>query len=276
MLAINSHEAFLKIEALKAKLPQGRMTKKLQAELSIREKVLNEVQEALKNEVHIRSVIPLFRQEVKTEFPKRQLIRCEAGYIYDDKGTIAYETYGAQDTFAIGMPMYDQQGKFLGRLTIDFLTHLNYHVEDENGKTVEIPSETWRIAGYKPDPNRKETIHPLTYYQLKARTNRDGHLMNYIKVNDYRHVEEITFGEKTYKSCYNHNYYYSGKQQDLILEECDDDTCCSYDRIDKDGNQTYLGMTLAGGFGIFDNGFADEVKGYFPADGIAELDPDEC
>lgn len=274
MIAIEYTEAYRKIDGLKAKMPEGRMTKKLQAELAIREKAINEVLETLQKEVRQRKVLPLFRQEVQTEFPKRQLIACEAGYIYDDEGTIAYETIGAQETFAVGMPMYDQQGKMLGRLTLDFYDNLDYTMEESDGKEIKVPSEYWRIAGYEPDPDRKETIYPLTYYQLKARTNREGHLMNYIRVKEYHHKDEITFANREYKSTYNHNYYYSTKHSDLILEECDDDTCCSYTRIGRNGSENYLGVVAAGGFGIFDKEPAEGVKEYFVADGIVELNPD--
>ena len=39
---------------------------------------------------------------------------------------------------------------------------------------------------------------------------------------NYQHLTEIDFFGHIYKSTYNHNYYYSDFDCDLILEVCDD------------------------------------------------------
>jgi hypothetical protein len=69
---------------------------------------------------------------------------------------------------------------------------------------------------------------------------------------NYQHLTEIDFFGHIYKSTYNHNYYYSDFDCDLILEVCDDDNCYQYYRI-EDGHLTkeYLGSTY-GVYGIFD------------------------
>lgn len=71
---------------------------------------------------------------------------------------------------------------------------------------------------------------------------------------NYQHVTEIDFFGQQYKSTYDHNYYYSDLDCDLILEECNDDDCYQYYRI-KDGHFTteHLGL-IYGECGIFDEG----------------------
>lgn len=69
---------------------------------------------------------------------------------------------------------------------------------------------------------------------------------------NYQHLTEIDFFGHIYKSTYDHNYYYSDLDCDLILEVCDDNNCYQYYRI-EDGHLTkeYLGL-IYGVYGIFD------------------------
>lgn len=118
----------------------------------------------------VRDVLPLFKDEVDTEFPDYIIDnKCHAGTVYPEskdyfssteQGQICYETYGAMDTFSIGMPMYNQQGDFIGRLGVGFYKHLDYEKCDE--LVNKIPSYFWKVIGYEGN----KTLRPLTYYQI--------------------------------------------------------------------------------------------------------------
>ena len=84
-----------------------------------------------------------------------------------------------------------------------------------------------------------------------------------INTANYRHVTEIDFFGHIYKSTYNHNYYYSDLDCELILESCNDDDCYQYYRI-EDGHETeeYLGLTY-GVYGIFDEEYEGPKNGTF-------------
>ena len=84
-----------------------------------------------------------------------------------------------------------------------------------------------------------------------------------LNIANYKHIQEIDFFGQIYKSTYNHNYYYSDLDCDLILEVCDDDDCYQYYRI-EDGHFTkdYLGLTY-GIYGIFDEYYEGTKNGTF-------------
>lgn len=70
-----------------------------------------------------------------------------------------------------------------------------------------------------------------------------------IDTTNYKHVPEIEFNGRMYKSSYDHNYYTNGVE--LILEECDGAECFSYYRI-VNKSREYLGCTYSL-TGIFDD-----------------------
>lgn len=84
-----------------------------------------------------------------------------------------------------------------------------------------------------------------------------------LNTSNYQHVTEIDFFGQQYKSTYNHNYYYSDLDCELILEICNDDDCYQYYRI-EDGHDTkeYLGLTY-GVYGIFDEEYEGSKNGTF-------------
>lgn len=92
-----------------------------------------------------------------------------------------------------------------------------------------------------------------------------------INTRDFSHVSEVFYNNKTHRSVYNHNYYVSTNGE-IILEECDDDSCFSYYVIDNNSID-FLGIA-EDVFGIFD----EEYDGYPVRDlnGIIELDSDFC
>lgn len=83
-----------------------------------------------------------------------------AGYV-DKNGIICNEQFGAKDTFAIGMPVYSEDGEELGRLSIGLWKNLDYATRTEDG--LEIPAEHWRIDGYS---GERQPIK--TYFQHRA------------------------------------------------------------------------------------------------------------
>lgn len=142
-------------------------TKKAELIAQIRKDTIREVQAALKEKVKQRQVLPVFVQEIDRQFSDFQL-GLSAGVVYPEskdifghteQGQIGFEKMGAQDTFAIGMPMFSQEGEYLGRLGIGFYKDLPWFQRDGRGK--EIPAHYWKIEGYKGDKSQQ----PLTYYQ---------------------------------------------------------------------------------------------------------------
>ena len=61
----------------------------------------------------------------------------------DDRFFVAYEQKGANDTFSIGMPVYDKDNHLMGYLGIGFYHNLNYSIRF-NGES--IPVERWEIC----------------------------------------------------------------------------------------------------------------------------------
>ena len=101
--------------------------------------------------------IKLFVNEYKTKYDDKTL-SYTAGEICRN-GAITNQQQGAEDTFAIGMPVYDESGKELGKLSIGLFENLNYHTPDTDLK---IPAYSWRVDGYKSEVRKKIK----TYYQL--------------------------------------------------------------------------------------------------------------
>jgi len=104
--------------------------------------------------------IKLFLEEYKTKYDKKTLAY-KAGEICED-GDITNQQVGAEETFAIGMPVYDKEGKELGKLSIGLFENLNYNTPDLD---FNIPVYTWRVEGYK---GKRQTIK--TYYQINEST----------------------------------------------------------------------------------------------------------
>ena len=98
--------------------------------------------------------IKTFIDEYKTKYDKNTLSYF-AGEICED-GDITNQQKGAEDTFAIGMPVYDEQGKELGRLSIGLFDNLNYSAD------IKIPVHTWRVDGYKGERKKIKTFYQIS------------------------------------------------------------------------------------------------------------------
>lgn len=81
-----------------------------------------------------------------------------AGYI-DKDGVICRTQMGALETFSVGMPIYTEDDKEIGRLSIGLFKNLNYSQEHFDG---DIPVEYWRVDGYSGDIQNIKT-----YWQVK-------------------------------------------------------------------------------------------------------------
>ena len=100
-------------------------------------------------------VIKLFINEYKNKYDKKTL-SYTAGEICEG-GEITNQQKGAEETFSIGMPVYNKDGNELGKLSIGLFESLNYSTPDLDFK---IPVYTWRVDGYK---GKRQIIK--TYYQ---------------------------------------------------------------------------------------------------------------
>lgn len=55
---------------------------------------------------------------------------------------IAYEQFGAKETFSVGQPVYDEDGNIMGYLGIGLFANLNYSTEGQQ----RIPCEHWTVC----------------------------------------------------------------------------------------------------------------------------------
>ena len=69
-------------------------------------------------------------------------------------------TSGAEDTFSIGQPVYDEDLNLMGYLGIGLYTSLDYSVD------IRIPVEYWEIC--LPTEHCKEGKRVITYWQMLA------------------------------------------------------------------------------------------------------------
>ena len=106
--------------------------------------------------------------------------------------------------------------------------------------------------------------------QTKFLTEQDTTYRFYNR-DKYKHVENLTVGDKHLHSSYNHNYYVNENTGDIILEICDDDSFFDYYRINQDGTKKYLGG-LPCVSGIFGDGDFLESDAPVENDGAVVLD----
>jgi len=103
----------------------------------------------------MKKLIKLFINEYKTKYDDKTL-SYYAGEICED-GDITNQQAGAEETFSIGMPVYDTDNKEIGKLSIGLFDNLNYSADLD----IKIPVYTWRVDGYK---GKRKSIK--TYYQV--------------------------------------------------------------------------------------------------------------
>lgn len=166
MVAVEYEDVWSLLETL-AKEENPSKTKKAQMIAKIRQDTVREIQSLFREKVQQHIVLPIFVHEINREISDFQLglsagkvyPRIQEGFDNIAQGQIGFETVGAQETFAIGMPMFSQNGEYLGRLGIGFYDNLPWAKRDGRGE--EIPCHYWKIEGYQ----GSETQEPLTYYQ---------------------------------------------------------------------------------------------------------------
>jgi hypothetical protein len=82
-------------------------------------------------------------------------LQYSAGEICEN-GDITNQKAGAEETFSIGMPVYDMDNNEIGKLSMCLFDNLNYSLDLD----IKIPVETWRVIGYK---GKRQNIK--TFYQ---------------------------------------------------------------------------------------------------------------
>lgn len=100
--------------------------------------------------------LKLFINEYKNKYD--DLLQYYAGVICED-GDITYQQAGAEETFSIGMPVYDMNNQEIGRLSVGLFDNLNYLADLD----IKIPVYTWRVVGYK---GKRQKIK--TFYQVRG------------------------------------------------------------------------------------------------------------
>lgn len=87
-----------------------------------------------------------------------------AGKVYVKNGRclVNGEQYGAEETFSIGQPVYDENGELLGYLGITLLENLGYSAE------MRIPCDVWEIC--MPSKFCKHGTEIFTYWQNRERS----------------------------------------------------------------------------------------------------------
>lgn len=110
--------------------------------------------------------IKTFIDEYKTEYDEKTL-SYKAGEICEE-GDITNQQAGAEETFAIGMPIYDVNGNEIGKLGIRLFENLNYHTPDFN---IKIPVYFWFVENYKGKRQTIKTYYQKRFYQLRRINN---------------------------------------------------------------------------------------------------------
>ena len=97
--------------------------------------------------------------------------RYSAGKIWVFNGEVAIHSQqvGAEKTFSVGQPVYDEDGNLLGYLGISIFENLDYHLPEETlSKGInKIPCEYWVIC--LPTKYCKNGVKVFTYWQNKER-----------------------------------------------------------------------------------------------------------
>lgn len=90
----------------------------------------------------------------------------DAGHVYeyeDGNYIVAYETCGAERTFSIGQPVYDEDKNLMGYLGIGFYNNLDYSTDNKT----RVPVEYWQIC--LPTKYCKRGKNIYTYWQTREK-----------------------------------------------------------------------------------------------------------
>lgn len=110
--------------------------------------------------VGIKKFIDHYKDDVPVD-----ALKYHAGNVVDDEYGfhIGWEQYGAQETFSVGQPVYDEHGNIMGYLGIGLYSNLDYSTDGG----IRIPSEYWQIC--LPTQHCKAGKKVFTYWQNKKR-----------------------------------------------------------------------------------------------------------
>ena len=107
----------------------------------------------------IKRFIDCYKDEnAETKFDSGKLWETDDGFLINGA------MLGAEQTFSIGQPVFNEDGDILGYLGITLLRNLNYAT---NGFDGIIPCEVWKIE--QPTTHCKHGIKVYTYWQNKER-----------------------------------------------------------------------------------------------------------
>lgn len=120
----------------------------------------------------IKKFIDCYKDEnVQTKFNSGKIYKTDEGFLINSA------MVGAEKTFSIGQPVFNENGDMLGYLGITILRNLNYSADDFDEKM--IPCEAWKIE--LPTEHCKHGIEVYTYWQNKVR--QDKSLQRTIYIN---------------------------------------------------------------------------------------------
>ncbi len=77
---------------------------------------------------------------------------------------VAFQQYGAEETFSVGQPVYDKDNNLLGYLGVGLYSSLDYGQTD-----IRVPVEHWQICLPTRHCADGKTIY--TYWQMKGAKN---------------------------------------------------------------------------------------------------------
>ena len=107
----------------------------------------------------IKRFIDCYKDEnVETKFDSGKVWETNYGFLINGA------MLGAEQTFSIGQPVFNEDGDVLGYLGITILEYLHYIADDFDGI---IPCEAWKIE--QPTNHCKQGIKVYTYWQNKER-----------------------------------------------------------------------------------------------------------
>lgn len=110
----------------------------------------------------IKKFIDCYEDEnVETKFDSGKVSETNYGFLINGA------MLGAEQTFSIGQPVFNEDGDVLGYLGITILEYLHYVADDFDGI---IPCEVWKIE--QPTNHCKHGIKVYTYWQNKERRNK--------------------------------------------------------------------------------------------------------
>ena len=108
----------------------------------------------------IKRFIDCYKEEHDTQYSAGTVCRNGNDFI------VGYAQTGAEDTFSVGQPIYDDNGNLMGYLGITLYENLDYSAD------IRIPVEKWKIC--MPTKNCEEGKRIYTYWQNKEKESKDS------------------------------------------------------------------------------------------------------